>query len=350
MIQTLAVYVHRLDPFALGPFGGFGIRWYGLSYLAGFIVGFLVIRAFARRGLSPLKPELAGDFIMSAAIGTIVGGRAGYCLFYQPALLTDFSSSFPYWGLLAINNGGMASHGGMIGLVLSCIWFARKHRLPSLHLMDLIGLTAPIGVFFGRLANFVNGELLGRPCQAGFAWAVKFPQELLDWGRNHPAFASRDFQEVVEMANAANANAGIEVAPSLIDQVVTAVRHDDAVAQALSPFLVSRHPSQLYEAVLEGLVVFACLLWIWRRPRKPGLITAWFFLIYGVCRILGEQFRMPDAHIGYEWLGLTRGQWLSFGLLAFGAFGLFKWSRRSADLLGGWAQKKGARESAPVHK
>ena len=347
--MPIAAYLHRFDPFALGPWwGSYGIRWYGLSYLAGFLIGFLVIRAMGRRGLSTLKPEFAGDFIMAAAIGTIVGGRLGYCVFYQPYLLTDFTGELPFWGVLAINKGGMASHGGMIGIILSCIWFGRKQNVSPLHLMDLLGIVAPIGIFFGRLANFVNGELFGRPCRETLAWAVKFPQEILEWTAATPALQSPEFQKVSALAREANASAGYSPAPNEVGEVIAAVQYDDGVAAALEPLLAPRHPSQLYEALLEGLVVFVVLLWIWRKPRKPGMITAWFFMVYGVMRIVGEQFRMPDAHIGLEWLGMTRGQWLSVGLLIFAGWGLKTWGARKVAPLGGWSTAKKPAEKEAV--
>jgi len=328
---VLSAFLHRLDPYVLGPFGGLGLRWYGLAYVAGFAAGFWLLRTLARRRRTPLEPARLGDFVFTVALGTIAGGRLGYCVLYRPDLFTDVSASIPFWGVLAFHKGGMASHGGMVGMLLACLWFARRRGVPALHLLDLVVFAAPIGIFFGRMANFVNGELYGRPCAPELPWAVKFPQEILAWGNaahaGHAKLASSDFQAVLK---AAGAPAGD------LERVVEAVRTNDAVARALEPLLTPRHPSQLYEAVLEGFVLFALLAWIWRAPRKPGVLAGWFLIAYAIVRFIAEEFRMPDAHVGFQWLGLTRGQWLSAWMLAAGIACLIAWARRPAAPLGGW--------------
>ena len=130
-------YLHRLDPFAIQFGNGFGIRWYGLAYAVGFVIAWLILRWFARTNRSPLEPQQAGDFMFTAIIGVLVGGRLGYVLFYAPHLLVDFRATLPFWGIFAINDGGMASHGGIIGVILACLWFARRRGVSMLHLMDM---------------------------------------------------------------------------------------------------------------------------------------------------------------------------------------------------------------------
>jgi phosphatidylglycerol:prolipoprotein diacylglycerol transferase len=332
MIQTLAAYVHRLDPMAVRLWGDVGVRWYGLSYLAGFLAAYALVRWLGARGKALVKPAGAADLIVAVAMGTLIGGRLGYCLFYRPELLWDFSPQFPFWGLLALNKGGMASHGGMIGIIAGCAWHARRVKLPTLHLMDLMALAAPIGVFFGRVANFINGELLGRPCAESFALAVKFPQEVLDWSHpGHPKHAlldTADWGRVQQAAMASEAHRIVEIA-----------HRDDSVMRLLEPLLTPRHPSQLYEAALEGLVLFMFLAAVWARPRKMGVVSGWFLVGYAAVRILGEQFRMPDAHIAHQEfaaLGVTRGQLLSIVMLLAGLACLAFWSRRPGRPIGGW--------------
>ena len=158
-MQLLAEsYIHALDPTAIQLTDTFGIRWYGISYAAGFIVAWLVIWWLATTRRILLSPSQVGDYITYAIIGVLVGGRLGYCLFYEPSLLVTFSDSFPFWGLLAIHQGGMASHGGVISMVVAMWILAARSGLPLMHLLDVTAFVAPPGLFFGRLANFVNRE------------------------------------------------------------------------------------------------------------------------------------------------------------------------------------------------
>ena len=324
MDNYLGAYLHRLDPFAISF-----IRWYGLAYLAGFAVGYVWMKSLARRRCTPLAPEAVADFVCVVALGTVAGGRLGYCVFYQPSLLVQFDTALPFWGALRINQGGMSSHGGMIGMTVAIFWFARRVKLPGLHLMDLIGLVAPIGIVFGRLANFVNGELYGRVCAGDLPWGVKFPQELVEWRFDgSERLGTPEFQNVLQLAT----TDGKE--PSL-EQIVVAVQTNDAVAMALEPLLSTRHPSQLYAALLEGLLVLCVVVWLWRKPRKPGVLSGVFFISYAVVRIFGEQFRMPDSHLGFQALGLTRGQWISIFMLGIGIVFLVLTMRRKVAPMGG---------------
>lgn len=344
-------YLHTLNPFAIHFSGNFGIRWYGLAYLAGFVIAYYIILYLAKRGLSQLKPEQVGDFVFSAALGTVVGGRLGYCLFYSPELFLKFSPAFPFWGVLAINEGGMASHGGIIGIIVASMLFARKHGISSLHLCDLTTLGGTAGIFFGRIANFVNGELVGRPVQSAIPWAVKFPQDILAWPGQDPERLSslgnavtklglpmENWQSAVSRLRWNDSSWGF--VQHTLNQLVEAVQNgNQAVIAALRPLLDSRHPSQLYEAGLEGAFLFLCLTLLWRKPLKPGIIAGTFFVLYAVVRIIGEQFRMPDAQIGYQLFDLTRGQWLSIVMLILGGTALFLWSRRPVAPIGGWRKR-----------
>lgn len=356
--SSFDAYIHQLDPFAIQFTETFGIRWYGLAYLAGFLAAYLIIVFMAKRGLSPLKAEAAGDFVFTAALGTVVGGRLGYCLFYSPELFLKFTPSFPFWGVLAINEGGMASHGGIIGIIVACILFGRRHQVTPLHLFDLTTLGGTLGIFFGRIANFVNGELVGRPVESAVAWAVKFPQDIFAWPGREPERLAALKSVVPHVGVSADTwavwTAGLggseswrQIQNALVRIVEATQAHNRAVIESLSPLLLARHPSQLYEALLEGLFLFICLFLIWRRPQKPGVIAGWFFVLYAFVRIIGEQFRLPDLHIGFQLLGLTRGQWLSIVMLILGAAALIYWKRADRAPLGGWQRLKRENRETP---
>lgn len=320
MPALLAAWLHDLDPFAIRLWGDFGIRWYGLAYLVGFVLGYLLIRRVTTVGASTLKTGQVGDLVVTLAMGIVIGGRLGYCVFYKPELFISFYSHVPFWGVLAINEGGMASHGGMIGAAAAAWYYAWRHRQSLPHLLDLTAFGAPLGLFFGRLANFWNGELFGRP-SPGLAWAVKFPQELWDRPR---------------LALDAMAATGL----TSVDAIILAIQGGDQRVRAIiEPMLTPRHPSQIYAAVMEGLVVFAVMLWVWRVPRKPGVLGSWFCLTYAVMRISDEFFRRPDAQLmdaEFAVLGVTRGQWLSALLIVLGLWGLWWARRRPGPPMGGW--------------
>ena len=344
-----AAYVHHIDPFLIRFSDGFGIRWYGLSYLVGFYIAYLIISWMGRRGLSPLNPALASDFVFTAALGTVIGGRLGYCVFYAPNLLTQFTPNPPFWGVLAINQGGMASHGGIIGIIVACILFGKKHGITIPHLLDLTTLGGSVGIFFGRIANFINGELVGRPCSPDLPWAVKFPQDILLWNLEKLRSLSQTASLVgVEptrwynsLESARTDPAAQQFVENTINIIITKIQAGDiALRTSIRSVLVDRHPSQLYEALGEGAFVFVVLFLLWRLPRKPGVITGAFFVTYAVVRVLGEQFRMPDPQIGFQILGLTRGQILSLFMLMFGSIALWFWSMRTAPLIGGWCTLK----------
>jgi len=295
--MPLAFYVHHLNPFLIQFNEQLGIRWYGLAYVFGFIAALYLMKWLARKGYGALKENQVGDFVFYAAIfGVLVGGRLGYVLFYRPNMLTeDPLSIFRVW------DGGMASHGGILGLVIFSWIYARRHHLSWTGIGDNLVTAAPIGLFAGRLANFINGELFGRA--ASVPWAMQFPAELLD----HPDEASQAIQKAVQI------DPNLNTVPAIID----AARDSAPVREMLATVLTPRHPSQLYEALLEGVLLFTCLFLIRLKVRHPdGVTTGWFFILYPVMRIIGELFREPDAPLTGPF---TRGQFLSLFMFLIGA-------------------------------
>lgn len=256
-------WVHDLSPFAIHITGDFGIRWYGLAYLAGIAWGYWMFTRWHRAGRNPLNPAQSQDFALYAGLGMIIGGRLGYCLIYGwHHWLEDPLYVFKLW------EGGMASHGGLIGLVLGSWLYARKRVVPLLLLTDLICAVVPMGVLFGRLANFVNGELWGKP--SAVPWAVVFP---------------------------------------------------------LSGDGVPRHPSQLYEAFLEGICLLVLILPIHARHRRAGITTGAMLAAYAVARFIGEFFREPDLGHPPYWGWMNKGQALSLPVFAAGLV-LLAWAAR----------------------
>ncbi len=349
------MWVHNLDPFVWEITSGFGIRWYGLSYLAGFVFAWILFNWLAIRQKAGLTPAMVTDFITYAAIGTMIGGRLGYCIFYDPSLFLQFKPSIPFWGVLAVNEGGMASHGGIIGLVISAILFARKMGLSQIYLLDLMSVGGPLGVAFGRLANFVNGELVGRPAPPDFPYSVKFPLDIYDWP-NHAPSKLADLANVVDKVGLNTADylswvdqfrtsqvARNNLESALIQIVQSIQNGNEAARVAIAPYLEARYPSQLIQALGEGLLTFLILFFLWRKPRRPGVIASSFVILYAIFRIAAEQVRMPDAQIGFQWLGLTRGQWLSVVMLLIGFGMLFMWGRRETLPTPGWGRNKSVR-------
>lgn len=305
----LAYWVHNLDPFVLRFGENFGIRWYGLAYLAAFAAAYFVYLHLARRGFSVIPADKVGDFITGCAVfGVLLGGRLGYMLFYDfPAFLHDPLLFFRVW------EGGMSAHGGILGVAGYTLWYAWKHRVNWPGLGDNLVVGAPLGLFFGRMANFINGELYGRPALA--PWAIKFPKEIHDLSPD----AQRDILQAAQR---------VAGGPMGVDEVVAALPHSPALRDAVQDFLTPRHPSQIYEGLLEGLFLFA-LLWICRtKMRMPnGVVTGVFFAGYGLLRSFAEMFREPDS-VGIGML--TRGQFLSIFLILIGiGFWVAAWLRPS---------------------
>jgi phosphatidylglycerol:prolipoprotein diacylglycerol transferase len=294
------LYIHDIDPWLLRFGGGnFGIRWYGVAYVAGFLVGFLLMRQMARRQIGPLKESELADFItMAAFVGVMLGGRLGYMLLY------DFSGFIQApWRFFQVWEGGMASHGGIVGLVAFTWWYARRHHYDWCGVGDNLVCVAPVGIFFGRIANFINGELYGNPADPRkVPWAMLFPDEINDVPSVHHAVAAR--------------------LPGMSLAEIKGALHDPEIRKVLQEFLTPRHPSQIYQALLEGALLFLILFGIrWKFPRLPyGILSGLFFLLYAVFRIIGEFWRRADSGVI---LGINKGQFYSL-FLFFAAAG-FLW-------------------------
>jgi phosphatidylglycerol:prolipoprotein diacylglycerol transferase len=261
-----------LDPVAL-DLGFFELRWYSLAYLAGIFLGYWYLLKLIKQPGSPMARRHADDLVFYAALGIILGGRIGYVLFYNLSYYLERPLD-----ILKLWDGGMSFHGGMIGTVLGILYLARKEKLQWLRVHDYVACCVPFGLFFGRLANFVNHELWGAPTNV--PWAVRFPEFV----------------------------AGLET---------------------LGP---ARHPTQLYEAVLEGIVLFAILWWMfWKTQARyePGKLVGAFTFFYGVFRFLIEFVREPDAQlVGFaQSTGLHMGQWLSLPMIILGAW--LMWTAKS---------------------
>ncbi len=272
-MPILAITFPVFDPVAFS-IGWFVIRWYALAYIGGIVIGWIYARSLIKKerlwgGPAPISLVQLDDFILWVTIGIIVGGRAGYVLFYNPAFFIQHPAEiFQLW------NGGMSFHGGFLGCVAAVMLFARKNDISILSLGDITTAVGPIGLFLGRLANFINSELWGRTADSSVPWAMVFP------------------------------NGGP----------------------------LPRHPSQLYEAGLEGILLFAILAVMVRMGalKRPGLILGSFIAIYGLARITAEFFREPDPQLGFLWGGLTMGMLLSVPMIIVGAILIMMAWRREA--------------------
>lgn len=267
-------YIHNINPILLQLGGPLAIRWYGLSYLLGFVASILLLRHWSKRGEFEVPEKEVSNFIlMLAFFGVFLGGRLGYVLFYS---LDTFLQDPLY--VLRVWEGGMASHGGFIGVILFILWYARKNKHSFWNLTDNMAVTTSLGIAFGRLANFINGELWGRATDV--KWAVTFPQELgLHYGQYTPA----QIQQLVADGQ-----------------------------------LLPRHPSQLYQAAGEGFLVFALMMLLRRTAwgKRAGALSASYLVLYAIARIAMEFFREPDSTIYLGWL--TKGQLYS-ALMIIGA-------------------------------
>ncbi|OHE88249.1 MAG: prolipoprotein diacylglyceryl transferase [Verrucomicrobia bacterium RIFCSPLOWO2_12_FULL_64_8] len=267
MIPPLAYLEVQPHPFLIRFSEQFGIRWYGLAYVLGFLAcGWLLMR-YHRAGRSALPAERVPDLMLALIVGVLLGGRLGYFLLYEPDRLLHRP-----FDLVRIWEGGMASHGGFAGVFVALWWFGRRHRISILHLGDLVASTVSAGLLFGRIANFLNGELWGKVTTV--PWAMIFP-------RSDPPFP--------------------------------------------------RHPSQLYEAALEGALLLALVQWrFWKSDvgrTQPGRLCGEYLCAYAIVRIFGEWFREPDSGLI---LGLSRGTFYSSFLLFAGA-GLVAYGRRHSS-------------------
>lgn len=310
--------VHTVQPFAIDFGGGFGVRWYGLSYAAGFVAAWLIIRLLARSGRTPLTPPQIGDLMTYLVVGVIVGGRLGDVLFYHQSLLWKFTGTFPFWGLLEIHKGGMSSHGGIIGVIVACILFARKQRVPALHVTDLACIAAPPGLALGRLANWVNGELPGKALPAAMQvdapwWSVKYPEEVL----------SPDFARMAELAQLpavrALASRAATTGESLAETTYQACYSGNReLVEQVAPLLTALYPNNFIQAATDGIGLGLAMLAVAIVPRKPGVASGAFLAAYGALRLFSESYREPDT--GVLTIGpFTLPMLLSLGMLAVGA-------------------------------
>jgi phosphatidylglycerol:prolipoprotein diacylglycerol transferase len=254
-----------IDP-VLVQIGPFAIRWYALAYIAGIVLGWRLARRLVVLGPKVATTEQVDDFVTWVTLGIILGGRFGYLIFYRP----DIFLRAP-WEILYLWQGGMSFHGGALGVIVALYFFTRRQGLDWVAFSDRVVCVVPIGIFLGRLANFINGELWGRV--ADVPWAMVFP------------------------------GAGPD----------------------------PRHPSQLYQAGLEGLCLFILLMVLVSRPSvraRAGVLSGVFLAGYGVARFIGEFFRQPDAHLGFLFAGATMGQLLSLPMIAVGAWLVVRGVRR----------------------
>ena len=272
----------EFDP-VLIHLGPLPIRWYALAYVAGIVLGWWYASRLAKteRLWSPGKPPVTGpqldDLVLWITLGVILGGRFGYALFYKPSMFAQLFTG-DSWGerleLLQLWTGGMSFHGGFLGVVIALLLYANRQKINPLSLGDLIAPVAPIGLLFGRIANFINGELWGR--ETTVPWAIRF--------------CNARIEQMYGFCPAGNE---------------------------------PRHPSQLYEAGLEGLlllIILSLAIWKWKMLKRPGFVTGLFLLGYGVCRAALENVRQPDAGLEHLPLGLTMGMILSIPMMLVGAW------------------------------
>ncbi len=314
-------YVHSLDPVIWQITDSLAIRWYGLAYLMGFVVGYWLLCRLSRKKLYPVPEEKLSDFITYVAIfGVLIGGRLGHMIFYQiPNMGLDAFLADP-WMTFRVWEGGMASHGGMLGVSLYTLYYARKHRIQWISLLDGMAIVAPVGLFFGRIANFINGELYGRIAPADSGQAMIFPAELMENRElGYQVLKRINTPEMLEKIMLS----GNEIPDTLsMPWVLDRVRDTPEVKQMVAEVMQghARYPSQLYEAFAEGVLLFA-VLWLVRImcPKAyNGVFCGIFCVVYAIGRIVCEVFREPDSPIS---LGMTRGQLLSVILMLCG--GLF---------------------------
>ena len=314
-MMSIATYIHNLDPIIIDiPGTPLALRWYGLAYVAGFVLGYYVLLLLSKRNLFCIEQKKLGDFVTLICIcGVLLGGRLGEFFFYW--LPEHGFSGFlndPTW-VLRVWEGGMASHGGILAVIITGIWYAWKHKISAVQLIDGVAIVSPIGLFFGRVANFINGELYGRIAEASNPIAMKFPQELFTLP------PQQQIQSMVAIEHAAGNSIRNLAQPgeAYVDTLTRICRENEAASEALGQFLNPRYPSQLFEAVGEGLIIFVVLLSIrllWRNA-PAGIFSALFAFIYAAARITCECYKEPDAAV---WHGITQGQLLSILIAILG--------------------------------
>ena len=328
-------YLHRLDPFVFQITETIGLRWYGVAYIAGFFTAWLIFRWMAKSKFSTLRPESAGDLVFACVLGVLVGGRLGYGLFYDPSMFITFTSAFPWWEAASIHHGGMSSHGGIAGVLVTFVVWGRKNNIDALHLLDIGSICTTPGLLYGRLANFVNGELWGNPLPREAQtdspwWSVKYPSEITDIWLVNPLQYSEQIGVVDTLQ--ASVIGGTSFYSNVVTQMIAG---NNEVIQTVQPVLTAWYPSQLFQAFAEGPMLLAILVVLWWKPRKPGVISGWFLLVYGLMRICTEAYRQPD--VGVELIvGASRGQLLSVCMVVAGVAVVSICARRDAEKAGGF--------------
>jgi phosphatidylglycerol:prolipoprotein diacylglycerol transferase len=333
-------YIHKLSPFAIELTQNIGLRWYGLAYIAGFIVGWWFIKWMARTGRSPITEHQSGDLMFVSVIGVLLGGRIGYAIFYDPSLFVGFSESFPWWDLLAINRGGMSSHGGILGVLVAFWYWGRKHNTAVLHLTDMGVVASTAGLFFGRIANFINAELWGKqlPTQTKPPWwSVKYPNEITEVWANNPEKFAEKLQAIEPLRTTI-----VSGSDSFYSKVVhEAYAGNVEVISTIAPQLTAWYPSQIFQAITDGPLLFISLVTVWAIPRKPGIVSGWFLVVYGLLRILTEIFRQPDEGVSIVF-GLSRGQLLSVAMVVAGILMITICAAKKQGKYGGIIKTTGA--------
>lgn len=336
-------WVHDLDPILIHlPIPGIGgIRWYGLAYFLGLVVGWWLLRRSAQRQLIPLAPPQIADVATYIGVGMLVGGRLGYCIGYHPEMLLRFDGSFPFWDVLKLWEGGMASHGGLAGFFAACYFLARRFGVKYLIITDCVAAVAPIGVALGRLANFINGELWGKVGEV--RWAMHFPDSVVEFEQG--PVSQLDFVQRWQAYVQAERPLQDGMPMLASDYFPTAMHQLAFVRQGLEPgspawdslfrlMTDPRHPSPLYAMMLEGILVFAITwpLFQWNRCRRPGLATASAMGLYGVGRFIGEFWRQPDLGQPVFLGWMSKGQLYTIPvLIAAVAFIILSLRRPAAD-------------------
>ena len=332
-------YLHRLDPFVFQFTETLGLRWYGVAYIAGFFTAWFVFRWMARSKFSTLGPERAGDLVFACILGVLAGGRLGYGLFYDPSMFITFTSDFPWWEAVSIHHGGMSSHGGIVGVLITFVIWGRRNNIKTLHLFDIGSICTTPGLLYGRLANFINGELWGNPLPKEAQlnspwWSVKYPSEITDIWLTNPAIHTKQLGVVDTL------QATVVGGESFYANVVTQMyAGNNEVIQIVQPVLTAWYPSQLFQAIAEGPILLVLLLVLWLKPRKPGVISGWFLILYGLMRIVTEAYRQPDEGVELI-IGLSRGQLLSVCMVAIGVVMSMMCARRSDNKMGGLCKQK----------